>query len=307
MSTKDVLYILPQTIKNIIDGTKEINRLQEIRIRINKPVSIYTDKEEIITKYFATKEDMRTILQRISNYSIYAFEEELKQGYITIKGGHRIGLCGSCVIDNNKVRTIKSIAYLNIRICREVKGCSDKLIPYIVEDGRILNTILISPPKCGKTTLLRDICRNISDGITINSSYFNGKKVCVIDERGEIAGCCEGVSQMDVGIRTDVMDNCLKSEGIMMAIRSMAPEVIICDEIGTYKDVESILMAMNSGVNLITTIHGFGIEDLYKRPVFKDILDNHVFQRAIALSSVNGVGTVEYVYDFNSMERLWKK
>lgn len=307
MNTKDIFYILPQTIGNIIEKIKELEKLQEIRIRTNKPLLIYADNKEVVTNYIVAKEDVKTILQRISNYSIYAFEEEIKQGYITIKGGHRVGLCGSCVVDNQKVRTIKNVASLNIRICREVIGCSKKIMPYIIENNRVLNTILISPPKCGKTTLIRDISRNISDGIKTVNLEFSGRKVCVIDERSEIGGCYDGVAQMNVGLRTDILDNCLKSEGIMMAIRSMAPDVIVCDEIGTYKDVDSILMAMSSGVNLITTIHGYGVEDLYKRPIFKDILENQVFQRAIVLSGLNGIGTIEYIYDFSKKDKLWRR
>lgn len=307
MNTKDIFYILPQSIRNLIEKIKELDKLQEIRIKINKPLSIYADNKEIVANYIVTKEDVKIILQRISNYSIYAFEEEIKQGYITIKGGHRVGLCGSCVIDNQKVRTIKNIASLNIRICREVIGCSKKIMPYIIENNRVMNTILISPPKCGKTTLIRDISKNISDGIRILDLNFSGRKVCIIDERSEIGGCYDGVAQMNVGLRTDILDNCLKSEGIMMAIRSMAPDVIVCDEIGTYKDVDSILMAMNSGVNLITTIHGYGVEDLYKRPIFKDILENQVFQRAIVLSGLNGIGTIEYIYDFSKKDKLWRR
>ncbi|MCY6483749.1 stage III sporulation protein AA [Clostridium aestuarii] len=307
MSTKEVFYILPQDVRKKIENVKRIENLQEIRIKINKPLVIYIGENEIITDYIITIEDIKTILQRISNYSIYAFEEEIKQGYITIKGGHRVGICGSCVMDNYKVKTIKNIASINIRICKEIIGCSLKIMPYIIENKEILNTIVIAPPKCGKTTLIRDITKNLSNGINLNMKKIGGRKICVIDERSEIGGCCDGVPQMDVGLRTDVLDNCLKSEGIIMAIRSMSPDIIVCDEIGTHKDIESILVAMNSGVNLITTIHGFGIEDLYKRTVFKDMLDNNVFERAIVLSAEDGVGTVEYIYDFNKKDKLWRR
>lgn len=307
MNTKDVFNILPNTITNIIDKAKVTEGLQELRIKTEKPLLIYSDNLEITTDYIVTKEDIKTILQRISNYSIYAFEEEIKQGYITIKGGHRVGICGSCVIDGSKVRTIKNIASFNIRICREVLECSNNIMKYIIRDNNILNTIIISPPKCGKTTLIRDISRNISDGLKVEGTNFRGVKVCIIDERSEIGACYNGIPQMNIGLRSDILDNCPKSEGIMMAIRSMSPDVIVCDEIGTYKDVESILMAMNSGVNLITTIHGYDIEDLYKRPVFKEILENHVFERAIVLSGNKGVGTIEYIYNFSNKEKLWRR
>ncbi len=245
---------------------------------------------------------MKFILQKISSYSIYAFEDEIKQGYITIKGGHRVGICGTVVTEDNKVKTIKNIVSINIRVAKEIINCSKTIIPYILQEGEILNTIIISPPKCGKTTILRDICRIVSNGnYTLN---LKGKNVSVIDERSEIAACFKGIPQMNIGERTDVLDSCPKSEGIIMAIRSMSPEVVICDEIGTYKDMDSIIAALNSGVKLITTIHGFDIDDLYKRPVFREVMENNVFERAIVLSNRKGVGTIEYVYDFKKEKEL---
>ena len=140
--------------------------------------------------------------------------------------------------------------------------------------------------------------------MAIGELRLEGQKVCVIDERSEICASVEGIPQLNVGIRTDVLDNCPKSEGIMMAIRSMAPDVIACDEIGSYEDIKSILMALSCGINLITTIHGFGIEDIYNREVFKNIINNSVFKRAIVLSCKHGVGTIEYVYDFFSKGKI---
>lgn len=307
MNTKDILNLLPNFITVELDNIDLKDKLQEIRLKVDKSLIYYVDSKEFISKYTVTKDDIKAIIQRISNYSIYAFEEEIKQGYITVKGGHRVGICGSCVMEGYKVKTIKHISSLNIRICREIIGCSDRILQYLISNEKVLNTIIISPPKCGKTTLIRDISRNLSDGFKIEGKKVPGMKVCIIDERSEIGGCYNGIPQMNIGVRSDILDNCLKSEGIMMAIRSMAPEVIICDEIGTLKDVESIMMAMNSGVKVITTIHGYGIEDLINRPVFKDILDNKVFDKALVLSSVKGAGTVEYIYDFNKKDKLWRR
>lgn len=305
MDTKDVFYILPKSIKQKLENIKYIEKIQEIRLRINKYLQCYLGNEEIIVDYIVTEEDLKIILQRMSNYSIYAFEEEIKNGYITIRGGHRVGICGTCVMEDNKIKTIKNVASINIRICRQIKGCSDEILKFITEKDKVLNTIIISPPKCGKTTLIRDISRNLSNGTKKNAVNIFGKKLCIIDERSEIAGCSNGIPQMDVGIRTDVFDSCLKSEGTIMAIRSMAPDVIVCDEIGTHKDVESILVALNSGVNLITTIHGAGIEDLYMRGVFKEVLENNVFKRAIVLSNTKKVGEIKYIYDFDKKVKLW--
>ncbi|MEG0306326.1 MAG: stage III sporulation protein AA [Clostridium sp.] len=302
MITKDILDILPNTIKGEVINYEDNNSLQEIRLKINKPLIFISNNAEIKTKYITKHEDIKVIIQKISSYSIYAFEEEIKQGYITIQGGHRVGICGTCVLDGNSLKTIKHISSINIRVAREIRECSTKIIPFIVKDNRVLNTIIISPPKCGKTTILRDLSRQISNGV---SGYgLSGKNVAIIDERSEIGACYRGVPQMDIGIRTDILDNCPKSEGIIMAIRSMAPHIIVCDEIGTYKDMDSIVAALNSGVNLITTIHGFSEEDLYKRPVFKEVLENKVFDRAIILSNRQGISTIEYIYDFTKGERV---
>ncbi|MBL4931024.1 stage III sporulation protein AA [Clostridium paridis] len=287
-----VLDILPKDILGHITEFK-IEEVQEIRMRTNLPLIIVTNHREFISNYICKLEDIRIVAKRMANYSFYAFEEDIKQGFITINGGHRVGITGEWVIDNNKIKTLRNISSVNIRITKEMKGISDGLIPLITEGGRILNTIIISPPKCGKTTLLRDISRNISNGM--KSKGIAGRKVSIIDERSEIAGSFQGIPQMDVGIRTDVFDNCIKSEGMLMAIRSMSPEVLICDEIGSDKDVEALISAYNSGVNIITTIHGFDINDLYNRKIFRGLLDNKILKRVIELSNRRGPGTIENV------------
>ncbi|WP_138204462.1 stage III sporulation protein AA [Haloimpatiens lingqiaonensis] len=292
---------LNEALIKLIQNTEELDKLQEIRIRLGKPIILGINNKEILKNYIPKEEELKSIIQRFSSYSLYAFDEEIRQGYITIRGGHRIGICGSCVVEKDKIKTIKNISSINIRICRQIIGCANKVMPFLIENGEPMNTIIISPPKCGKTTLIRDITRNISNGM---DGRINGKKVSVIDERSEIAGCYLGVPQMDVGIRTDVLDSCPKSYGISMAIRSMGPEVIVCDEIGTYRDMENIILALNSGVKVITTIHGYDENDLYRRAVFKEIIDNKVFSRAIILSNTKGVGTVEYVYDFNKGSKV---
>lgn len=305
MRTKDLIKLLPVTMTKEIE-TSDINfkTIQEIRLKIEKPIIIEDNLGEHMLSYSVTRDDMKVITQRISNYSIYAFEEELKQGYITIEGGHRIGISGDCVIKDGSVKTIKNIYSLNMRISREIIGCGLKYIPYIISKGKILNTIIISPPKCGKTTILRDLARIISNGD--RNLNLNGKKVSIIDERSEIAGCYKGVPQLDVGLRTDIYDNCIKSEGIIMAIRALSPEVVICDEIGRSGDIESLVQALNSGVNVITTIHGFSLQDLFNRPVFKELIDNNVFKRALILSNRIGVGTIESIWNLETMKDLWK-
>ena len=251
---------------------------------------------------------MKSLIQKISNYSLYAYEEDIRQGFITIKGGHRIGIAGECVMEKGEVKTIRNISSINIRVCSEVIGCSDKLIKYIYsqKENRIFKTLKLSPPKCGKTTILRDIARNISNGM--NSIGLYGRKVAVIDERSEIGACHFGIPQNDLGMRTDILDNCLKKEGMIMAIRSLSPEILICDEIGTKGDVEALLMAFNSGVNIVVTLHGESLNDLTNRSVFKELLENNVVERVILLSNREGVGTVENVYSLSKGgEKKWSR
>ena len=291
---KEIIDIFPVKIAELLKERLLNEHIYEVRIKVGNPILVYSKYGENIINYCPTREELKNMMQKISNYSLYAYEEDIRQGFITIKGGHRIGIAGECVMENGKVKTIRNISSVNVRIANEVIGCSDKMLQYVISNNRVYNTIIISPPKCGKTTILRDLTRNISNGVPLLGLY--GKKVAVIDERSEIGACHFGIPQNDLGVRTDILDNCLKREGMIMAIRSLSPEVLICDEIGTKGDIEALMMAFNSGVNIITTIHGFAVEDLYKRLVFKELLDNEILERAVVLSSRRGVGTLENVY-----------
>lgn len=294
----EILRVLPLDISSEIKGYLINEPLQEIRIKANKPIIVNLSNKEVILDRIATTNDLKQILVRISNYSLYAYEEEIKQGYITIKGGHRIGMAGECVISQGEVKTIRNISSINIRVCKEVKGSSNEIMKFIVSKDRVYNTLIISPPKCGKTTILRDIARNISNGMPMNN--LTGKKVSIIDERSEIASCFNGIPQLDVGIRSDILDNCFKKDGMIMAIRSLSPEVLICDEIGTDGDIEALNMAFNSGVNIVVTIHGYNIDDVYKRNVFKDLLEKSILERIVVLSSRRGPGTIENIYSIGT-------
>lgn len=297
MYLDEIFRVLPMKISNLVREILLYKPLQEIRIKINRPLILNVSDKEILLDYTVTQNDMKEILTKMSNYSLYAYEEEIRQGYITIKGGHRIGIAGECILSKGEVRTIRNISSINIRICREVIGSSEELLKYISSKNRVYNTLIVSPPKCGKTTILRDITRNISYGV--KKIGLEGKKVSVIDERSEIAACYNGIPQLDVGIRTDVLDSCLKKDGMIMAIRSLSPEVIICDEIGTEGDIEALNMAFNSGVNILVTIHGYSIEDINNRKVFKELIENSILERIVVLSNRYGVGTIEKIYSVN--------
>jgi stage III sporulation protein AA len=285
---------------------KEMNMLQEIRLRINKPMMIYYNNKEFFVdengrmishRYegakVASQEDLKEILDCISKYSYYAYEEDIKNGYITIEGGHRVGLAGKVALENGEVKTIRNITCLNIRISHEIKGCADKVIPQIVEDNRLLHTLIISPPKCGKTTLLRDIIRQLSDG----NKFFEGATVGLVDERSEIAGSYRGVPQNDIGIRTDILDSCNKNEGMIMLIRSMSPSILAIDEIGSEKDVSAIRYALNSGCKMVCTVHASSIKELEQKPKLNELINNHIFERYIFLENENNIGDIKKIYD----------
>ncbi|MGB9809072.1 MAG: stage III sporulation protein AA, partial [Caldanaerobacter sp.] len=234
--------------------------------------------------------------------SLYAFEEEIKSGYITLKGGYRVGLAGECIVEDKGIKIIKNVSGFNYRVSKEVKGVAEEIIKYLVDSSEeVYNLLIISPPQCGKTTLLRDVARTLSNGFM----GVSGKKVCIIDERSEIAGCYNGIPQLDVGIRTDVLDRCPKAHGMIMAIRSMSPQVVVTDEIGREEDIEALRHVLNAGVKIITTVHAKNIEDLKKRPYLKDLVEGKYFERYIILSKRFGAGTIEEILD-EEMKPIFK-
>ena len=262
--------------------------MQEIRLRVNQNIRIrYQNKEiEILKK--VTQKDIREVIDYVSNYSLHAYENELRQGFITIEGGHRVGIAGQVLIEKGNVKNMKHISSVNIRISHEVKHCADKIMPYIVEDNRIYHTLIISPPKCGKTTILRDLIRQISN---------NNANVGVVDERSELAGCYQGVPQNDVGCRTDVLDACPKKEGMLMLIRSMSPDVIAVDEIGGMEEVDAMKYAMHCGVKMLATVHGESMEEIRKKPLFEQLVKEHCFERYVVLKTGKQVGEISGIFD----------
>lgn len=233
---EEILRYFPNNIRQILfnifsENKQVLEELQEIRIRVERQIVLKLSKQDIILDYKVSQSEILQILERLCENSIYAYKNQICEGFITVKGGHRVGLTGSCVIENGKIINIKYISGLNFRIAREVLNCSTSVLREIIdiENKSIFNTIIISPPGKGKTTILRDAIRRLSDGI--EEIKFTGKNCGVVDERGEIAACFKGVPQNDVGLRTDVIENVGKYDGIHMLIRSMAPEIIACDEI----------------------------------------------------------------------------
>lgn len=273
-----------QIFSNLLQENPQIaNELQEIRIRVDKPIILKLREKDLILQYNILQTEILQIIERLCENSIYAYKNQICEGFITIKGGHRVGLTGSCVIENGKITNIKYISSLNIRIAREVKNCSTRILREIIdiENKTIYNSIIVAPPGRGKTTILRDIIRRLSDGI--EEINFRGKTCGVVDERGEIAAMYKGAPQNDVGIRTDIIENVSKNKGIHMLIRTMAPEIIACDEIGSKEDVEAIHYALYSGVKGIFTMHGKNVEDIKNNKQIYELIENREIQKIIFL------------------------
>jgi len=271
----------------------ECKKITEVRLRAGKPMLVRLARQEYAFSehgktapaspgaYCPTATDIAETIERISQYSFYAFEPELCMGYITLPGGHRVGVSGQAVIEDGTVRAWRHIGSINFRVAHAVKGCADGVLPFLFEAGRVMHTMIISPPGCGKTTLLRDILRQISDG----GHGRDGLTVGLVDERSEVAGCFRGVPQNDIGLRTDVLDGCPKAEGMVMLLRAMSPDVIAVDELGGRGDAEAAHAALTAGVKLLCTAHGSGIDDVKKNPILGALIGGRIFKRYIVLSA----------------------
>jgi len=307
MKDKDeIIPIFSLTIREILERARlDFDKLQEIRLRAEGPLLIqYDGAEFFLTKtgercktaeqaFRVTRREIQETMEFVGKYSLYAYEEELKQGYLTLQGGHRVGVAGKVVLEGDKVKSIRYISCLNIRLSHQIVGCGDAVLPFIYDASGVRHTLIISPPRCGKTTLLRDVIRQISNG----SRGLKGYTVGVVDERSEICGCYLGVPGNDVGIRTDVMDACPKAEGMMMMVRSMAPEVLAVDEIGRYEDIHAIETALFCGCRLLATVHGSSLSDIQSKPLFQRLMEEKVFERYIILCHGNRVGEVSQILD----------
>jgi stage III sporulation protein AA len=307
MKDKDeIIRIFSLHLREILKQSGlDFERLQEIRLRVGKPLAIrYGGEEYFLSEdgsygsqpeqgWHVTRKELQETLEFVGKYSLYAYEEELRQGYLTLPGGHRVGVAGKAVLEGERVKWISCISCMNVRLSHQIRGCADAVLPWLYEESGVHHTLIISPPRCGKTTLLRDMVRQISNG----SRGLRGYTVGIVDERSEIGGCYQGVPANDVGIRTDIMDACPKAEGILMMVRSMAPEVIAVDEIGRNEDIHAIETALYSGCRLLATVHGNSLEDIRSKPLFHRLMEEEVFERYVVLTQGEHNGVVHRILD----------
>lgn len=289
----EILRLFPQIIKDRLE--KQIanrwDELQEIRLRLSRPVELNFNRDtEWVRSAELNREDCQYVMNQLSEFSLYRIEDELRQGYITIRGGHRVGLAGTAITRSGSIHALRDISFFNIRVAKEKKGAASGLMPYLAKQD-YCHTLLVGPPKTGKTTIIRDLARTISEGWR----HIPPKKVAVIDERSEIAATFNGLPQHDIGKRTDVLNACPKAEGMIMMIRSMSPDILIADEMGSQQDVQAILDAAHAGMKVITSIHASSIDDLKKRPSLDPLWERQFFERIVFLKAYPSPGSIRQV------------
>ena len=295
-NANELLNILPAAIQEEITKLSIEDKLEEIRMRAGRHCEyitedkVYSSAFKLPTNVLITK-----TLQKGCGFSLYAYDKQLMNGYLTLRGGHRVGVTGRALYNNGKFAKLSDFSSLNIRFARAISGAEANVFPLLISNGAFMSTLILSPPGVGKTTLLRALTKALSNGSKTQRSY----KVGVVDERGEIASCINGVPQLDVGERTDVFDGIDKSMGINMLIRSMSPEIIVTDEIGGSNDAEALMKASLCGVKILASCHAGTLEELTNKDGLKKIFDSKVFERYIFISRKKSNIYAKKIYNEN--------
>ncbi len=254
-------------------------QVEELRLRVGQPMTaLFPQGEQTLGDRPVESRELEQLLEIASRASIHAVLDQLRRGYLTIEGGHRIGLCGTAVMERGEIRTLRQLSSASIRIARQVKGACAPVLDRLCPGGRLEDTLILSPPGMGKTTLLRDLIRAVSRG-----EGCLPQRVSLADERGEVAALWGGVPQLEVGPRTDIVEGCPKDQGLMLLLRAMNPQVLAVDEITAPQDVAALEMAAGCGVTLLATAHGQGLADLRRRPLYRGMLEKKLFRRCVLI------------------------
>lgn len=286
----------------------------EIRLRAGKPVMLslpgtdafvtesgaptYLVRPGLLT---AERPDLEEAFRLLCGNSVYAHQQEIRNGFVVLKGGHRAGICGTAVIENGTVANLRDISSINLRIARQVRGAADEALAAVTENGCVCGTLIFGPPGCGKTTVLRDIARQLSG----DGGMARRLRVAIVDERGELAATSAGEPQNEFGPGCDVLDGYPKGEGILQAVRSLSPDVIVCDEIGGEDDARAVIASLNAGVTIIASAHAASLRELFSRPPVRAVLESGAIRRAVQLEGRENPGRVSAVYregDFRAAE-----
>lgn len=259
---------------------------EELRLRVGRPISITLPEGEMVLPRspIITSNDLHSVIEIATKASAHTALERVRHGFITVRGGHRLGLCGSVVCKDGCIHNIRCISSLNIRIARQIPGIGNDLLRVLCAKGKIPSVLVLAPPGAGKTTLLRDLIRGLSSGV--------GRaplRVGVADERGELGAMWDGVPQLDLGPHTDVLDGCSKAEGLMMLLRGMNPQVLAMDEITAPADIDALQMAAGCGVSLLASVHGRSMDDLRTKPLYEMLVRNKIFQQLLCIEIIDGV------------------
>ena len=278
---------LPRAVGKALAAQPE-GTVREIRIRAGGRASILTQQEEIVCSGTFSQQQVAQMAEALCEHALYVRAEEQRQGFVTLRGGHRMGLCGRVVANGQSIRSLREISSLCIRIAGQWRGAADALVPYLWDEtGRVRSTLIIGLPGMGKTTLLRDACRNLSE---------QGVHMCVVDERSEIAAMCSGIAQLDVGPNTDVLDGCAKEAGLRWMLRAMSPEMLLTDELGSALDAQAVMDAARSGVSVMATLHGRDPETALSRGTLYSLVQNQAFERYVLLSD-RQIGRISLICD----------
>ncbi len=300
------ISVLPLEIYEVLSKIPEdlSFKITAVRIRVDKPVVL----EAGASQYFVTRYGQIITINRcdtlslnrdevcdcylsVCEYSIHSYSDDIKKGFITVNGGHRVGICGSAVMKNGEISTVIDITSLSIRIARQIVGIGDSFVQRVFDSG-LCSTLIIGEPSSGKTTLLRDVTRILGSG-----KFTQCKSVSVIDERGEIAGVFSGRILNDLGIKSDVLDGYPKPQGIEIATRTLSPDIIVCDELGCQQEITAITNAVNCGVKFIASCHAKNIDELLNKDTIKKLLKSGVFDKIVVLGSKENPGLIEKVIE----------